>query len=33
MVVDTCEGCAVEDIDASPGLFGKVAPGGGMWFF
>jgi len=28
MVVDTCVGCKGEDLDASPGLFGRVAPGG-----
>ena len=25
-VVDTCQGCAMHDIDVSPGLFDKVAP-------
>ncbi|KAL6717087.1 hypothetical protein ACLMJK_005002 [Lecanora helva] len=38
-VVDTCEACATEDIDASTGLFYKVAPhgdglvGGVEWWF
>lgn len=27
-MVDTCVGCKGEDLDASPGLFGRVAPGG-----
>jgi len=27
-VVDTCVGCRGEDLDASPALFRKVAPGG-----
>jgi len=27
-VVDTCEGCGWADVDASPGLFRAVAPGG-----
>ena len=26
-------GCATEDIDVSPGVSGKVAPGGGMFMF
>jgi len=27
-VVDTCRGCSMYDIDVSPSLFKKIAPGG-----